>query len=205
MDFIFFFWTPFVVIQLIYTLLFYRLEKDQLRQLKAKALVKSNGIYFDLIMASLMNPAIALLISALEYNIFQHPPATEAPLFFLLTSVIANTLTFLTVNYLIIKPFSGLYFCDNKIIRIKYDPLLQPKEKEIIEIDNLQYLKILHAGRVTILQLLTKNNVGLDNRYFNGHYLNSSRIEKFCLKKDIKFKRSFIDDVIAMGLLKYID
>lgn len=184
--------------------MFYRLERYQLKQLEVKPLVKSNGIYFELIIMSPMNPIVSGLLWLIIATIFGFPTAMEAPLLHILTMVILNILVFLGINYLTFRHFNGFYFDNNKIIRIKYNSLLQLKETEIIDIESLQYLKILHIGKGRIFQLSMINNDGLD-RYFNGYRLNIKQLKKFCSEKNIDFEVVPISIGKFKELKKYID
>lgn len=201
---------PFVImitfstIQLIFTLMFYRLEKFQLNQMELKPLIKSKGIYYELILISWINIVFAFLIWSLIASIFDFPTFSEGSLIHILIMVSANIAVFFVVNYFTFKQFNAFYFCTNKIIRIKYNLLFQLKEKEIIEIDNLQYLKTYYFRQGIILQASTKNNDGLD-RYFNGYHLNIKKIEKFCSEKNIQFENSKVSLGEFRALKKYID
>lgn len=194
----------FFAIQLIYAFIFYKTEKRQLNQLEAKVLVKSNGIYFELIIMSLLNLILGFFLWLFVVITLGFPPITEATLLHCLVLVITNILVFLIMNYFTLKPFNAFYFCEKKIIRIKYNSLLQSKEKEIIEIGKVHFIKMFYFRKGIIFQLSTKNNDSI-NRYFNGYQMNIQKIEKFCYEKSIEFECSHVSFRKFRELKSYID
>jgi hypothetical protein len=185
-----------VCINLIYVLLFYKLERRELEKREQKILFKSNRIYFDLILMAGFIPVCSLLIFIifflglieLFYEIPQIGDAFLTDCLYFGGSVICYIGTFFGINYIIFKrDYDGLYFSKNGILHIKYNFKLQVKESDLIEVEELEIIKILSLSKYSALQFLFKNDFAL-TQFYNGYYLNLKKFKAYCLEQKIQLE-----------------
>lgn len=168
----------FALLQIIYILLFYRLEKRQKEEDKSRVLHSTKGIYFSLFTAILGIPIITNIISMITGSLFFSNVETG----FYIYGIVVGTMIFLLLNS-IIKDYNGLCFYNNYFTNVEYNVLLRIINKERIHIENINTVCILYCARGVLLHLKFNDD---KEDYFNIQYLNYHHLESYFLHRNLK-------------------
>jgi hypothetical protein len=178
-----YFYTIFVVfalIQIIYILLFYRLENKQKEGMETTLLHSTKGIYFTLFTLILSVPILTIIISAITGSLFLNPVSIG----FYTYGLIIGISVFFLFNRSVIKGYNGLYFYENYFINVEYNVLLRIVNRERIDIENINSVRILYCARGRLLHLVFNDR----EDYFYMQYINSHNLENYFLGRSLKPK-----------------
>lgn len=176
-----YFYTIFIVfalLQIIYILLFYRLEKKQKETVETRLLHSTKGIYFTLFTLVFGIPIISIIASAITGSLIFSGDGIGLYIY----GLIIGTIMFFLFNRSVIKGYNGLYFYNDYFINVEYNVFLSIRCKEQIVIKDINSVRILYyaRGRLLHLQFNDKKN------YFYMQYVNSYNLERYFSHRNLK-------------------
>ena len=168
----------FASLQLIYVMLFYRLERKQKEGMETKVLLSTKGIYFTLLTLVLGIPTITIITSMMTGSLFFNDVGTG----FYIYGLVVGIGVFLLFNNSVIKGYNGLYFFNDYFLNVKYNAILGIKCKEQIAIDDINSVRMLKCARGVLLHLIFEDK----EDYFYMQYINGSNLENYFLGRGLK-------------------
>jgi hypothetical protein len=169
----------FALLQIIYILLFYRLENKQKEAVETRLLHSTKGIYFTLFTLILGVPVISIIASAMTGSLFFRGIGIGLYIY----GFLAGFTVFFLFNRSVIKDYNGLYFYNDYFINVEYNVFLGIRCKEQIVIKDINSVRILYCARGRLLHLKFDNG---NEDYFNIQYVNSHNFEGYFLYRSLK-------------------
>lgn len=179
-----YFYTIFIVfalLQSIYILLFYRLEKKQKEAVETRLLHSTKGIYFTLFTLILGVPTISIIASAVTGSLFFRGIGIGLYIY----GFLVGFTVFFLFNRSVIKRYNGLYFYKDYFINVEYNVFLGIQCKEQIVIKDINSVRIFYCARGRLLHLKFDNG---NEDYFNIQYVNSHHLESYFLHRKLEPK-----------------